>query len=951
MNELAESPWPADTWKLRVGEIEIDLRYRSVHRSGASNELNPRCFDLLLLFLREPRVLHTREAIFLRVWPGVIVEDASLTTSIWMLRRALGGVARQWIRTVSKQGYVFDPPASAPIRACVPEPEQEPDAAAPTVGEARSALGLPAGRIAVIDEPPIAMPRVAVPAAMLAPAARSHRWPAAIVASALLATLAGAVAMKKDAAPAAPLRVALVIAPAASGGTETAWPAQLLHGWLEWQLRSVPGIVLVDPLDTCETDCRELSVLLSAGMTAQGTDEWQVSARLRGPAAPADVREVTNPERLPATIGEVSRAVLATLTSVDGSRYPALELDPASSAALARGFSDERQRRWQAAAHAYSEVVERAPSFAFARQQLAASLTELGQPAAARAELDRTDAWLETLPVSLQRPLRARAARIRNEHALATTPYAELGQGDAGNGMAYRIAEAHSLLRIGRNRDALARLSGKPPITPALAVPWLLTRAEAEADNQDLAHAAASATRALKLASGLGWDHERAQAALLLADMQTDDDTRAALHAQAEQAFERAGDRLGSLRARVRSELSLAADTPGMPQHVNELLAEARVAGNTSLEIDTLRRSARHHYRASKVAFALEQLTHADAVARAAGTPYERLRTSLDLLGQETLRMDFDTLDQRLAALRSEPLQGAMVYTLGMNQARLQYLRGEYVTAYATLQRTDDALRDAATGSLPHLAAKIGCTRIGLDLVQGRAAAARNDIRDCRFFGQPPLDHFADVADTELALHAGDLVEARRLLAPMQDMLAKQASLPDRWLLAAEIAPLLARAGELDAARQLVEEALPPLIESGYRLIELDARVTLAEIALAQGRTADAERAIRASAAIAPEGLWYEQRRIRTVQALLARAQGQFALARTTLETLHAQTRERGDVLGELLAHSLMEAGDAACSDEGRARLLAQSGMRGATDLWMSPLPRRGASSLAVTAH
>ena len=138
MNELAESPWPADTRMLRVGDIEIDLRYRSVHRNGTCNELNPRCFDLLLLFLREPHVLHTRDAIFLKVWPGVIVEDASLTTSIWMLRRALGGVARQWIRTVSRQGYVFDPPASAPIRACVPEPDTA-GGRAPTLDEAPSA--------------------------------------------------------------------------------------------------------------------------------------------------------------------------------------------------------------------------------------------------------------------------------------------------------------------------------------------------------------------------------------------------------------------------------------------------------------------------------------------------------------------------------------------------------------------------------------------------------------------------------------------------------------------------------------------------------------------------------------------------------------------------------------------------------------------------------------------
>ncbi|HJU39977.1 MAG TPA: winged helix-turn-helix domain-containing protein, partial [Tahibacter sp.] len=106
------SHWTPDVQRLRLGDIEIDLRYRSVHRGGTSYELNQRCFDLLVLFLREPGVLQTREAIFRQVWSGAVVEDASLTNCIWLMRRAFGRTAKQWIRTVPKQGYVFDPPAS-----------------------------------------------------------------------------------------------------------------------------------------------------------------------------------------------------------------------------------------------------------------------------------------------------------------------------------------------------------------------------------------------------------------------------------------------------------------------------------------------------------------------------------------------------------------------------------------------------------------------------------------------------------------------------------------------------------------------------------------------------------------------------------------------------------------------------------------------------------------------
>ncbi|MFY8041889.1 MAG: winged helix-turn-helix domain-containing protein, partial [Rhodoferax sp.] len=46
-------------------------------------------FDLLLVFLAEPGVLLTRDTLFERVWPGVVVEDSNLSQSVWMLRKAL----------------------------------------------------------------------------------------------------------------------------------------------------------------------------------------------------------------------------------------------------------------------------------------------------------------------------------------------------------------------------------------------------------------------------------------------------------------------------------------------------------------------------------------------------------------------------------------------------------------------------------------------------------------------------------------------------------------------------------------------------------------------------------------------------------------------------------------------------------------------------------------------
>src|SRR6478752_1907483 len=149
MSEAIGQLWPENAHRLRLGEVEFDLRYRSVHRNGRVHELNQRCFDLLLLFLREPHLLHTREEIFRRVWSGAVVEDANITTSIWMLRKALGDEAKGWIRTVSKQGYVFDPPGAiepAPASdAAAPEPAaaSPPPAAPEPVVEESASVGLP----------------------------------------------------------------------------------------------------------------------------------------------------------------------------------------------------------------------------------------------------------------------------------------------------------------------------------------------------------------------------------------------------------------------------------------------------------------------------------------------------------------------------------------------------------------------------------------------------------------------------------------------------------------------------------------------------------------------------------------------------------------------------------------------------------------------------------------
>lgn len=930
-----ELPWPAGTRLVRLGEIEIDPRYRSVSRAGVVHELNPRCFELLLLFLREPRVLHTRDAIFRRVWRGAVVEDANLTTSIWLLRRALGGAAKQWIRTISKQGYIFDPPANLEIERVAGD-----DTAAATTRPAQDA-DTDADLQAAAPAATAMTPDARAPAPPLrAGAAITRGWMAALTAAACLSLmlLAGGLlgARGRDAAA---TRVILVAAADPSLPESQRWPLRLLQHWLSWQLGNAPQVELRSPSDAL-ADGSETVVLLELGTPAQG-GEWRVSAHFRGNAAQPPIVRQAGDRQLVAAIAAVGDAVFARLTGTGDVAAPPLALDAAAARQLADAFDAEQQHRWNDAVRAYTGIVAAAPAFGLARLRLARCLARLGQRGAAQAELARADGWLESLPEFLRAPLHAESLALREEPAAAAAAYAALQQLPHGDSAEYRVGEAAGLRLAGRTREAAARLDRALPAGPGIALAWLLEQAETSLANRDYRHAQNAAGQALELARTLGWPHEAAQASLLLADARSGggEAVESELLSRAGQDFSASGDRLGALNARVHAELAqhddVAADT------LDQLLAEARSAGNAFVEIDALRRVGLARFRAGDLRGAHQRLSQAAAVAESAGNRVERRRIDLLLLQQDTLRLDFAALDARLGLLDAEPQQGATAYLIGLNRARLAYLRGDFDAALRTLESTENRLREAA-GNLPQSMASLNCVRASIRIVQGRPADARTEFRACRSAGLPALDHFSDIGEAELAIQAGDIGEARRLLAPMDATPEDTPAQVDRWNLAMEVAPLFARIGDFDAARRIIDRTLPAVSESGYRMIETNLRITRAEIALAEGRGNEAEREVAGAEKLLPADYWYERRRARTVRALIAQSRGEIEAAAQALDALHADTRTRGDVLGELLVHSLMDANAAAsrCPDERRLRLLAASGMRGASDLWMNPAGR-----------
>jgi DNA-binding winged helix-turn-helix (wHTH) protein/TolB-like protein len=128
----------------RFGPFVLNAETFRLESARGDATLSPRATDLLLMFVRQPARLFTKEEIFQRLWPDVAVTDNALTQLVSEIRRVLGdtpGSAR-YVQTLSRRGYRF----VAPV-------------AVVSAGEAVSASPPPAGSGPGLVRPPAAVSR------------------------------------------------------------------------------------------------------------------------------------------------------------------------------------------------------------------------------------------------------------------------------------------------------------------------------------------------------------------------------------------------------------------------------------------------------------------------------------------------------------------------------------------------------------------------------------------------------------------------------------------------------------------------------------------------------------------------------------------------------------------------------------------------------------------------
>ena len=91
------------------GDFQLDQQCHELRTSKSVIALEPKALALLNLLIVERDRAVSREEIFQAVWPGVFVSDASLSTSVRQIRKALGddGERQQIIRTIRGHGFRF----------------------------------------------------------------------------------------------------------------------------------------------------------------------------------------------------------------------------------------------------------------------------------------------------------------------------------------------------------------------------------------------------------------------------------------------------------------------------------------------------------------------------------------------------------------------------------------------------------------------------------------------------------------------------------------------------------------------------------------------------------------------------------------------------------------------------------------------------------------------------
>ena len=91
------------------GAYRLDPQRHELQGPEGTVALEPKAMALLTLLVTQRDRAVSKQDIFDAIWPGITVTDASLSTTIRQIRKALGddGTRQRMIRTIHGHGYRF----------------------------------------------------------------------------------------------------------------------------------------------------------------------------------------------------------------------------------------------------------------------------------------------------------------------------------------------------------------------------------------------------------------------------------------------------------------------------------------------------------------------------------------------------------------------------------------------------------------------------------------------------------------------------------------------------------------------------------------------------------------------------------------------------------------------------------------------------------------------------
>lgn len=946
-------PWPGHTTRLAVGDLRIDLPNRRVERpDGVRQELPQRVFDLLLVFLAEPGTVHTRDALFDRVWHGVIVEDANLTQGVWMLRKAFGEERRQWFRTVSKTGYVFEPPT--PVRADDDDAATGARSRAPATPERAGeppVAGMPAGTDGAPDPDAHPDPRAHVdrdadagPVARIATTAGAALLALAMLALPVLSpqgrgeTAEGANAASASPARkvAPPLRIHLVSEPPVvdARAPDGLWAAMLADAWLGYKLELLPETLLMPPgsSGSAPLAADERRIAIRASRDPKQPGHILLQARItEASGAPAPALEVRGPASDAVRLADaLSQEILSRLLPAHPhTTWPALPRDARAAQGYALAVQAARRRDWSRAEREADAVAASAPGFGPARWLLAQQRARRGDlPGAIELAIEARRASTP-LPDDAERVLDALTKALdpaRREDAIAA--FAALEKAWPGR-IDFAIVRAQMLTRVGRPADALVAATHPPDALRALPIDARIRHAIASSEatllKGDPAASRRHAQAALALAAAPGLDRERGAARLMLARTHHATPGNAPapeLFELAAESFAACGDAPNALFARFLADNIRLGDRPEASEHLEPLIEAARKLRIVALEIEALRTTAYRFYRAGDHARFREYLRRAqDAANRSDDLNSQRI-LDLDLMGEDFFMANIASARARIRRLRAGGLDGTIGYLVPLLDSTMTFHEGRYRDALEILRDGDAAGRQKPPSVVE---ANYACVRADILLATMDTVAARPQIDRCRNLGNPSLRAAARMLDVQTDLADGDRDSARIKLQGIEKDLASLATGVERWSLASGIGHAFAAVGDYDRAERLLHSELDATRDAGYLLMLAGIEANLAEIAAARGDWPRSRTLVLSARRRVPQDLWLVALRLDRLDIVDALVHGDVPSARARMASLRARAETLDDrlVLRDLRVLASIAAGGArdAAPAEGMAPL------------------------------